>query len=231
LQEYRRPGIAERNFLQHTIQAKIAVFIIEGYDGDTMGYSASESESHRISGTRSAVCCLLNQQIIDTVDLWSKAKKAAAAVKARPSIVELNLLFEGVARDLTETINVIAGRIVALGEQECATTRMVAQQPSCPVDNSINAREYLQSLLSDYSKYDSASRRTMKAVKALGDVETQALLEQICIAIERNLWLLETHLEAIAVGLHGRKLPQWTPAFENYFRNIQRNQRICSHGI
>jgi DNA-binding ferritin-like protein len=196
-----------------------------------MRYSTSSvrfDPDNNHSGT--AVCELLSQQIIDTIDMQLQSKAAANAVKDDPDCtLQLKSLFDGIGRDLLESIKLIIGRVDALGGVECAAIRIATQRlhRSDHLVDGMDGRAHLQALLSRYSKYDSATRRIVKSIEELGDLETQALLEAIRVSIERNLWLLETHLEAIVAGLHGRKLPEWTPAFEQHFRNIQRKQRVC----
>jgi DNA-binding ferritin-like protein len=198
-----------------------------------MAHSATTSKSSAISEHATAALCeLLNRQIADTIDLQLHAKKAASAVKKPPLADELTILFNGLARDLIESIDILATRITVLGGRESAI-RLVTQESRIAdyVPQNRDGRSQLEALLSSYSKYDCAARSIAKAVQQLLDPETSALLETMSVCTERNLWLLQTHVEAIAVGLHGRKLPHWTPAFEDQFRNIGRNQRMCSHGV
>ena len=189
-----------------------------------MHHSAPSPKSIAVPDQAStALCQLLNQQIVDTLDLQLQSRRAADAVKERNP--QLLALFEGVARDLLESINILITRIDALGGQECGTIRIATQhthhQPY--LVEATDPRGHLHALLSSYSKYDSAARNVMKSVERMGDPITHSLLQKLNFAVERNLWLLETHLEAIVSGLQGRKLPEWTPAFEHQFRNIQRN--------
>jgi DNA-binding ferritin-like protein len=177
------------------------------------------------------VCLLLNQQIIETIVLQLQAHKAAATARDHSSFGQLNSLFDGIVSDLTESTNAIVSRIHSLGGQECATIRLSAHQSHTRPPEIVDGREQLRSLLSGYMKYDFAARKIMKSIQELGDSETNALLSLIGVSIERNIWLLETYLQATAAGLDGRNLPQWTPAFENVFRSLHRNQRSCSHEI
>ena len=65
--------------------------------------------------------------------------------------------------------------------------------------------------------------------QAIGDLETAQLLQLILTSTERDMWFLEAYLEGIAVGLHGGKLPQWTPAIES-LPNIGQNESTESTG-
>ncbi len=51
------------------------------------------------------------------------------------------------------------------------------------------------------------TQRNLQAAHEIGDLATVALLKVITVSIEKNLWFLESYLEGITVGLHGRKLP------------------------
>jgi hypothetical protein len=72
----------------------------------------------------------------------------------------------------------------------------------------------LDALLSSYSRYEMDTQANIKSAKEIGDSETIRLLEAIALSIENDLWFLEAYFEGIAVGLHGRKLPLWTPKFD-----------------
>ena len=159
---------------------------------------------------------LLNRQLADTIDLRSQARQACFNVKG-DSAEELRSLFDGLARDLQQFSDLIAERIRTLGGQAAATVRIAAYESNLhdyPLD-ALGAQDHLEALLSSYSRYELDTRHNLKAAQEIGDSPTVALLEVISGSIERNLWFLEAYLEATAVGLHGRKLPQWTSAFDS----------------
>jgi len=173
---------------------------------------------------------LLNKQLANTVDLRSRARQAHFNVKG-PYAEELGSLFDGLARELREFADLIAQRISALGGLPAATVRFVARESSLrdyPLD-ALNAYDHLHALLSSYSRYEWFTRHNMKTTQHIGDSETEQLLKRISAAIEKNLWFLEAYLEGVAVGLHGRKMPKWTSAFQGR-RNIDRNESSALSG-
>jgi starvation-inducible DNA-binding protein len=190
----------------------------------TQSSTASKTPTHYADDSP---VMLLNQALADTVDLRMQARQAALNVKGA-YVVELNSLFNGLARDLRESTDIIARRIVALGGRPIATVRSVARHSHLreyPMD-ALDANEHLQALLSSYSRYELSIRNTRKTISETNDAETARLLDSIADSIERNLWLLEAHLEGIAVGLHGGKLPKWTPAFPSRQRRSDKGLDI-----
>jgi hypothetical protein len=69
----------------------------------------------------------------------------------------------------------------------------------------------------------------LEVAQANGDQETVELLHVVLVSIENNLWFLEAYLEGIAVGLHGRKLPTWSSAFDNQAAD-ERAKSVTSTG-
>ena len=196
-----------------------------------MDYLNTTSNGHLVTGRSNlTVCDLLNRQVIDTLQLQLEAETASVAVSAGSDTAGLSYLFAGVATDLIHSIRFMVARINALGGQVRGSMRMVAQQSSRKQCRGMNMRRYLEALLSAYLEYELSSLSIIKAVEELRDPETEFLLKTIACSIERNLWLLERHLDAVAAGSKGKKLPEWTPAFENNCLNIDRN-RACSHGL
>jgi len=89
---------------------------------------AHSSKANDISeNVRNRAIQLLNQQLADTVDLRSQARQAALNVKGQ-YVRELRSLFDGLARDLRESIDLIAGRINALGGQAITSIRIAAHK-------------------------------------------------------------------------------------------------------
>jgi starvation-inducible DNA-binding protein len=197
---------------------------------DTFPVGASNTREMETSSNRKLFVRRLNKQLADIIDLRSQARQAHFNVKG-PYSQALGSLFDGLARELRRFADLMAERIRALGGHPAVTVRSVALESNLrdyPTD-ALDAREHLEALLSSYSLYELNTRHNMKAAQAIGDLETTQLLELILISIEKNLWFLEAYLEGIAVGLHGGKLPQWTPAIES-LPNIGRNESTGSTG-
>jgi starvation-inducible DNA-binding protein len=158
---------------------------------------------------------LLNKQLADTIDLRLQARQARFNVRG-PYARELGSMFDGLAGELRWFGDLISQRIGAVGGHPAATVRFVASEsnlPDFPTD-AFDARDHLDALLSSYSRFEMDTQANIKSAKGIGDFETVRLLQMIAASIENDLWFLEAYFEGIAVGLHGRKLPPWTPKFD-----------------
>ncbi len=69
---------------------------------------------------------LLNQQLADTLDLYTQTKQAHWNVKGT-GFFQLHELFDQLASDVFGFIDTIAERVTALGGYACGTARMAAQ--------------------------------------------------------------------------------------------------------
>ncbi|PYS01210.1 MAG: DNA starvation/stationary phase protection protein Dps [Acidobacteria bacterium] len=159
---------------------------------------------------------ILNQQLADTVDLRLQVRQGYWNLRGRYA-PELRLLFDGLARELRQFIDLIADRICVFGGCATASVRIAAQRSSLrnyPAD-ALEAHDHVEALLSSYSKYEVGALKATKDIEELRDFQTVGLLLEICNAVEKNLWFLEAYLEAIAVGSTGGRLPRWTSAFED----------------
>jgi starvation-inducible DNA-binding protein len=196
-----------------------------------MNYSVNSSKnSGRPNETVSKTIQLLNRQLADTVDLRSQARQAHFNVRGA-HIQELRSLFDGLARDVRHFADLLAARITASGGTATATVRFSANESALrdyPMD-AFDARDHLEALLSSYSRYEWDTRNNIKALQEIQDFESVRLLQVILGSIERSLWFLEAYLEGMAIGLHGRKLPPWTSAFE--VANGNGRKRATSSGV
>src|SRR4051812_45643562 len=75
---------------------------------------------------RDSMANLLNQQLADTVDLYTQVKQAHWNVKG-PHFVALHELFDKLAENLEEPVDDIAERITALGGVARGTARIAAR--------------------------------------------------------------------------------------------------------
>src|SRR5947208_2256293 len=76
----------------------------------------------------------------------------------------------------------------------------------------------LEPLLSRHSRSSMDTTHKLKAAREIGESATVDVLQVLSVSIENELWFLEAYLEAIVVGLHGRKLPVWTSTLSDQRR-------------
>ena len=143
---------------------------------------------------RDSMAALLNQQLADTLDLYTQVKQAHWNVKG-PHFIMLHELFDKLAEQLEEPVDDIAERITALGGVARGTARDAA------------ARSRLQELSRDYydhrligelaDRYAALAATTRAAIETAakdGDADTSDLFTGISRELDKALWFLEAHL-------------------------------------
>ena len=150
-----------------------------------------------VAGAREKVIALLNQQLADTFDLYSQTKQAHWNVKG-PQFFQLHELFDKLAHELEEYIDLIAERATALGGLALGTVRMSAAASRLP-EASLDVVESISSVEALAARYASLAATTRTAIDAAteqGDMDTADLFTQVSRGLDKALWFLEAHLQA-----------------------------------
>lgn len=145
---------------------------------------------------RHEVIRILNGRLADVVDLKTQAKQAHWNVKGM-QFHELHELFDKVAGRLEEHSDEIAERITALGGIANGTARQVASGSSIPeyALDAVSGEEHLRALVPRVAKFGAAVRKDVDETARLGDMATSDLLTEISRAADKDLWMLEAHLQ------------------------------------
>ena len=139
---------------------------------------------------------LLNQQLADTLDLYSQTKQAHWNVKG-PNFYQLHLLFDAHAAHVIEWVDLIAERAVMLGGYATGTVRMSASDSTLdefPTDIT-DGTEYVRALVGRWSNYAASSRAAIETAEQAGDTDTSDLFTEISRQVDMDLWFLEAHLQ------------------------------------
>src|SRR5277367_1128789 len=96
---------------------------------------------------RSQMIGLLQDRLADSIDLMTQAKQAHWNVKG-PSFIALHELFDKIAEDSEDYVDLIAERIIQFGGVAEGTARVVAQRSSLPEYplNIANGQEHVAAL-------------------------------------------------------------------------------------
>lgn len=146
---------------------------------------------------REQMIALLNQQLADTVDLYSQTKQAHWNVKGA-QFFQVHLLFDKLAGEQEAAADLIAERATTLGGTARGTTRMAAAA-SRLVEFAVVAGDSMASVEALASRYASLAVSTWTAVAtaaAAGDAGTADLLTSLGRGLDASLWFLEAHLQA-----------------------------------
>lgn len=147
--------------------------------------------------TRLQVVDLLNARLADTLDLKTQVKYAHWNVKGM-QFHQLHLLFDTVAEHLEEHIDLLAERATALGGVAHGTARQAAansQLPEYPLE-ATTGEEHVRAVVERLAKFARLVRADIDGTSNLGDQSTADLLTQISREVDKDLWLVEAHLQA-----------------------------------
>lgn len=146
--------------------------------------------------TRSKIAILLNDQLADLINLQLQTKQAHWNVKG-PSFIALHELFDSVASEVTEFVDTVAERIVALGGTAEGTLAAVSSRsklPAYPLTIS-SGRDHVDALTSAMAAVGKAVRAAIDTATELGDADTADLFTSISRDLDKKLWFVEAHLQ------------------------------------
>ena len=145
--------------------------------------------------TRVGVVQILSQTLATTTDLKTQVKQAHWNVKGL-DFYQLHGLFDEMASELEEYIDMVAERITALGGTALGTVRVAAAESLLPEYSLdiVDGIEHLDTLADRYAAYGKHLREAIAKTDELGDADTADLYTEISRTIDKRLWFLEAHL-------------------------------------
>lgn len=146
---------------------------------------------------RKQIVEILNQTLAASLDLKTQVKQAHWNVKGT-DFYQLHEMFDEIAGELEEYIDMFAERITALGGYACGTVRMSAAAsilPEYPTDI-LMGMEHVTALTDRFAPYAKHLREAIDKTDDLGDLDTADLYTEVSRTIDKRLWFLEAHLQA-----------------------------------
>lgn len=153
------------------------------------------------AATREQVIAILNQTLAATLDLKTQVKQAHWNVKGK-DFYQLHELFDEIATELEEFIDMFAERITALAGVAKGTARVAAQNsilPEYPFDI-LDGLDHVTALADRFAPYAKHLREAIAKTADLGDADTSDLYTEISRTIDKRLWFLEAHLQGSETG-------------------------------
>lgn len=145
--------------------------------------------------TRKQVSEILNESLAMTLDLWSQVKQAHWNVKGK-DFYQLHLLFDEIATELDEYIDLVAERITSLGSVAEGTIRMAVEKttlPDYPLD-AVGGKDHLTAVAERLAAYGKHVRNGIDKTNNL-DADTADIYTEISRTIDKRLWFIEAHLQ------------------------------------
>jgi starvation-inducible DNA-binding protein len=144
---------------------------------------------------RGHVATILNQTLATTIDLKTQTKQAHWNVKGS-DFYQLHELFDEMAGELEEYVDMVAERITALAGTPLGTSRIAASNSllaEYPLD-AVSGVEHITALADRFATYAAHLREAIAKTDDLGDADTADLYTEISRTIDKRLWFLEAHL-------------------------------------
>jgi starvation-inducible DNA-binding protein len=155
--------------------------------------------------TRSQVNAILNQSLATAIDLKTQIKYAHWNVKGK-NFYPLHELFDEMASEVEEFVDLVAERVVTLGGKAFGTARIASYQselPEYPFD-ALDGTDHVIAVADRLGIYANALRQNITESNLLGDMVTNDIFIEISRAIDKRLWLLEAHLQAFITVTQSR---------------------------
>ena len=153
---------------------------------------------------RSKVVTLLNQTLAATADLKSQVKQAHWNVKGT-DFYQLHEMFDEIAGEVEEYIDMFAERVTTLAGYACGTVRMAAANsilPEYPTDI-LDGKEHVTALVERFAAYAKHLREGIDKADELNDQDTNDLYVEVSRTIDKRLWFLEAHIQVSEVKEEG----------------------------
>ena len=139
---------------------------------------------------------LLQGALANSLSLYLLAKMAHWNVKG-PDFSQLHVLFDEVAGRAQAATDLVAERVTTLGGVAMGTTRQSAAASTIGEYDlaASSGIEHLRSLSTQVAKLAASIRKAISESDKLGDPTTADLFTEVSRALDKDLWLLESHLQ------------------------------------
>lgn len=145
---------------------------------------------------RTRLCDLLNARLADAIDLAAQAKQAHWNVKG-PQFIALHGLFDALHTAVAAQVDELAERITALGGTADGTVASVAKRSSLPgwPRDTVRGAECLAAVAAALAAHGAQLRKAIRTAAKADDDVTADLFTGMAAEIDKQLWLVEAHLQ------------------------------------
>ena len=138
---------------------------------------------------------LLNARLADAVDLHTQVKVAHWNVKG-PQFIALHKLFDEVASDVDEYVDLVAERAVQLGGTADGTARQVAEKSSLDeYEAGPEGEEHVAAVADALAQFGKGTREAISAAEEAEDQATADIFTEVTRGVDKWLWFVEAHLQ------------------------------------
>jgi len=140
---------------------------------------------------------LLGKNLALAIDLSLQTKQAHWNVKG-PNFIALHELFDKVADEAREFVDLIAERITTLGGTAEGTLQAVGSRSTLPPYSLTisSGPQHLEALSSALAAFGASVRQAIDESAGFGDADTADLFTEVSRETDKQLWFLEAHLQS-----------------------------------
>lgn len=146
--------------------------------------------------SRQMVVKMLNTSLAVTTDLHMAFKQAHWNIKGM-EFYALHLLFDEIAKEMTDFSDLIAERVTALGGTASGTLQQAAnstQLPPYPTDI-FSTKDHLNALINRLGIAANHMREHIRHAERSDDMVTSDMYIGITTGLDKRLWFLQAHLQ------------------------------------
>ncbi|MBL0937747.1 MAG: DNA starvation/stationary phase protection protein Dps [Gemmatimonadaceae bacterium] len=145
--------------------------------------------------TRERMIALLNARLADSIDLMLQTKQAHWNVKG-PAFYTLHTLFDAVYDAVEEHVDLMAERAVQLGGVARGALHMVSSATTLTryPDEAAGSRAHIEALTQALVSCGTQVREAIEIANTAGDADTADLFTGVSRDLDKQLWLVESHL-------------------------------------
>lgn len=141
------------------------------------------------------VITMLNQTLACTVDLRSQVRQACWNIKGKDFSL-LHPIFATMLNEFQTYTDMVAQRITVLGGRVMGTVRMAALRSKLPEypDAVMEGDGHVQALVERFGHYAGTLRDDITLTADVEDAGSAAIYTDISRGVDKQLWILESHL-------------------------------------
>ncbi len=145
---------------------------------------------------RIELIALLNTSLACGNDLYAQLKQAHWNIKGS-NFIALHKLFDELAEQVEEQVDIIAERIESLGGTAQGTIQSTIKNSSLRLypEDIFLAKEHLEHLTHNFAILGELSRNNIRICEQLEDLGTGDLYIAFTRLLDKSLWFLEAHLQ------------------------------------
>ncbi len=147
------------------------------------------------AAARKKIIATLAPLLSDAQDLYSQTKQAHWNVRGA-NFISLHELFDTIATEVNDAVDMVAERIVQLGGVAEGTIRTAAKKSRLKeyAATGNDAAKHVAALASAIAQFSTHSRKAIDETAGQGDAVTSDMLTEITRGLDKQLWFVEAHL-------------------------------------